>query len=159
MPGGVVEPRRRSIFKPVMFAIIGIVLLIINFGLEWEVVFRTVICNVLWLCRLLYRLLYRNLLAVSRLYRLTIYRLLHRLSVACLYRLAVCSQIDFIAINGIDSITGGGDNGFTVGKVSVHGVSGTKTGGAMSANISPAALTYLEQTGLMNPAVPVVGGW
>lgn len=30
LPGGVVEPRRRSIFKPVMFAIIGVVLLIIN---------------------------------------------------------------------------------------------------------------------------------
>ena len=79
--------------------------------------------------------------------------------VRTLYRLAVCSQIDFIAINGIDSITGGVDNGFTVGKVSIHGASGTKTGGAMSANISPAALTYLEQTGLMNPAVPVAGGW
>ena len=79
--------------------------------------------------------------------------------VRTLYRLAVCSQIDYISINGIDSITGGGDNGFTVGKVSIHGSSGTKTGGAMSANISPAAVTYLEQTGLMNPAVPVAGGW
>ena len=32
------------------------------------------------------------------------------------------------------------------------------TGGAMAGNISPMAALYLEQSGLMNPAVPVVGG-
>ena len=79
--------------------------------------------------------------------------------VRTLYRLAVCSQIDFLAINGVESISGGGDNGFTVGKVTVHGKSGTSASGAMSANISPAAISYLEQTGLMNPQVPTVDGW
>lgn len=74
-----------------------------------------------------------------------------------LYRLAVCSQIDFLAINGLDSVSGGDNGGFTVGKVSVHGKSSASAGGAMSANISPAAISYLEQTGLMNPAVPVGG--
>lgn len=75
-----------------------------------------------------------------------------------LYRLAVCSQIDFLAINGVDSMTDGeGSVGFSVGKVRVDGRSKTSTGGAMSASVSPAAISYLEQTGLMNPAVPVAG--
>lgn len=76
-----------------------------------------------------------------------------------MYRLAVCSQIDFLALNGVESISGGSDNGFTVGKVSVHAKSSAAMGGAMSANISPAAKAYLEQTGLMNPQVPTVEGW
>ena len=75
-----------------------------------------------------------------------------------LYKLAVCSQIDFLSINGVDSISGGDDVGFSVGKVRVDGKSRTSTGGAMSASISPAAISYLEQTGLMYPGVPVVGG-
>ena len=75
-----------------------------------------------------------------------------------LYRLAVCSQIDFLAINGVDSLTDGeGAVGFSVGKVRVDGKGKASAGGAMSASISPAAISYLEQTGLMNPAVPVAG--
>ena len=74
-----------------------------------------------------------------------------------LYRLAVCSQIDFLAINGVDSLNSGGEVGFTVGKVRVDGKAKASAGGAMSANVSPAAISYLEQSGLMNPAVPVVG--
>ena len=74
-----------------------------------------------------------------------------------LYRLAVCSQIDFLAINGVDSLNSGGEVGFTVGKVRVDGRAKASVGGAMSANVSPAAISYLEQSGLMNPAVPVVG--
>ena len=78
--------------------------------------------------------------------------------VQTLYRQAVCSQIDFLAINGVDSLTDGeGSVGFSVGKVRVDGRSKTSAGGAMSASVSPAAISYLEQTGLMNPAVPVVG--
>ena len=78
--------------------------------------------------------------------------------VQTLYRLAVCSQIDFLAINGVDSLSDGeGSVGFTVGKVRVDGKGKTRTGGAMSASVSPAAISYLEQTGLMNPAVPVAG--
>lgn len=76
-----------------------------------------------------------------------------------LYRLAVCSQIDFLAINGVESINGGNDAGFTVGKVRVDGKSRASVGGAMSASISPAAQSYLEQTGLMNPQVPTYDGW
>ena len=76
-----------------------------------------------------------------------------------LYRLAVCSQIDFLAINGVESISNGNDTGFTVGKVKVDGKSGASAGGAMSASISPAAQSYLEQTGLMNPQVPTYDGW
>ena len=76
-----------------------------------------------------------------------------------LYKLAICSQIDFLALNGIDSVNEGGNAGFTVGKVTVHGkASGNSKAGALSGSVSPAALSYLEQTGLMNPAVPVVGG-
>lgn len=74
------------------------------------------------------------------------------------YRLAICSQIDFLALNGLESINDTGGGGFTVGKVTVHAKQSSASGGAMSANISPAALLYLEQTGLMNPSVPVVGG-
>ena len=76
-----------------------------------------------------------------------------------LYRLAICSQVDFLALNGVESISGGEDAvGFSVGKVRVDGKARSSAGGALSASISPAAIAYLEQTGLMNPAVPVVGG-
>ena len=78
--------------------------------------------------------------------------------VQTLYKLAICSQIDFLALNGVESISGGEEVGFTVGKVRVDGKAKVSTGGAMSASISPAAITYLEQTGLLNPAVPVMGG-
>ena len=70
------------------------------------------------------------------------------------YRNAVCAQIDFYAVNGLDYASAGTDRGFTVGKVSVQGKSNANAGGAMSGSISPAALLYLEQTGLMNPSVP-----
>ena len=74
-------------------------------------------------------------------------------------QLAICSQIDSLAINGIDNMNSGeGGGGFTVGKVTVHGNSNSSSGksGAMSAFISPAATMYLEQTGLMYPGVGVL---
>ena len=74
-----------------------------------------------------------------------------------LYKLAICSQVDALAINGIDSLNSGEEVGFTVGKVRVDGKAKASAGGAMSANVSPAAISYLERSGLMNPAVPVVG--
>ena len=74
------------------------------------------------------------------------------------YKLAVCSQIDFLSLNGMESINDTGGGGFTVGKVTVHGKGSSVQGGAMSGNISPAALLYLEQSGLMNPGIPVYGG-
>ena len=72
------------------------------------------------------------------------------------YKLAICSQVDFLAVNGIDEMNSGDSGGWTVGKVTVHG-NGNSSGksGAMSAYISPAATMYLEQTGLMYPGVGV----
>ena len=78
-----------------------------------------------------------------------------------LYKKAVCAQVDYFAVNGLDSVAGGTDKGFTVGKVSVNnGTSSSATkAGAMAGNISPMAIMYLEQSGLLYPGVPVVGGF
>ena len=77
-----------------------------------------------------------------------------------LYKKAICAQVDFFALNGLDSVAGGPDTGFTVGKVSISGKSGSDMvrKGVMAANLSPLVQMYLEQTGLMYPGVPVVGG-
>lgn len=75
-----------------------------------------------------------------------------------LYKKAVCAQIDFLAINGTDSLQETASGGFTVGKVTIHGKANS-AGGKMSENISPLAISYLEQTGLMNPKVPCIEGW
>ena len=75
-----------------------------------------------------------------------------------LYRKAVCAQVDFLALNGTDILNEVSDGGFTVGKVTVHGKADSK-GGKLSQLISPLAIGYLEQTGLMNPNVPTVEGW
>jgi hypothetical protein len=75
-----------------------------------------------------------------------------------MYKKAVCAQIDFFAVNGLDVIASSSNGpGFTVGKVSVSGKSGSglMRSGAMADYIAPMALMYLEQTGLLNPAVPV----
>ena len=80
--------------------------------------------------------------------------------VRVLVKKAICTQVDFFAVNGFDSVTGNDGRGFTVGKVTVNSGSGagqTKAG-SMVASISPMAKMYLEQTGLLNPAVPVAGG-
>lgn len=77
--------------------------------------------------------------------------------VQTLYRLAICSQVDFLSINGVESLNTTGGVGFTVGKVRVDGYASARTVGALSADVSPAAVAYLEQTGLLNPAVPVWG--
>lgn len=84
-----------------------------------------------------------------------------------LYKKAVCAQVDFFAVNGLDSVAGGNDRGFTVGKVSISGKSGSDLvrKGAMADNIAPMAIMYLEQSGLMNPQVatvpdmPLIGWW
>ena len=75
-----------------------------------------------------------------------------------LYKKAVCAQVDFLSINGMDALNEVDTGGFTVGKVTIHGKANS-TGGKLSENISPLAISYLEQTGLMNPAVPCVEGW
>lgn len=81
---------------------------------------------------------------------------------------AVCAQVDYFAVNGLDVIASSSNGpGFTVGKVSVSGKSGSDyvRKGAMADYIAPMALAYLEQSGLMNPQValapdlPLVGGW
>ena len=78
-----------------------------------------------------------------------------------LYKKAICAQVDFFAVNGLDSVAGGTDRGFTVGKVSISGKSGSDLArkGSMADSLSNLVLMYLEQSGLLNPAVPVVGGW
>ena len=80
-------------------------------------------------------------------------------TIQTLYRKAVCAQVDFLAINGTDSINETASGGWTVGKVTVHGKAGNSTGGKLSESISPMAIAYLEQTGLMNPQVPTLEGW
>lgn len=75
-----------------------------------------------------------------------------------LYKKAICAQVDFFGVNGLDVVASSSNGpGFTVGKVSVSGKSGSELvrKGAMADYIAPMALMYLEQTGLLNPAVPV----
>lgn len=76
-----------------------------------------------------------------------------------LYKKAICAQIDFLSINGMDSLNETETNGWTVGKVTIHGRNTAKAGGKMTESISPLAIMYLETTGLMNPQVPTVEGW
>lgn len=75
-----------------------------------------------------------------------------------LYKKAVCAQIDFLFLNGVESLNESGNGGFTVGKVTVQGKQG-KIGGKLYEMTSPMAIGYLEQTGLMNPQVPTLEGW
>lgn len=78
-----------------------------------------------------------------------------------LYQKAICAQIDYFAIYGIEAASAGlMENSFTVGKVSITGGGGAARSGGASM-IAPQAVAYLEQTGLLNPAVPVAGarGW
>lgn len=75
-----------------------------------------------------------------------------------LYKKAICAQVDFFALNGTDSVNETASAGFTVGKVTVHGKSNA-SGGKLSESISPLALAYLDQTGLMNPQVPTLESW
>lgn len=87
--------------------------------------------------------------------------------VRTLYKKAICAQVDYFAVNGTESAVGETGRGWTVGKVSVSGKSGSDVvrKGALSGSISPMALAYLEQTGLMNPQVqtapdmPLAGWW
>lgn len=77
------------------------------------------------------------------------------------YQNAICAQVDYYAIYGIDLAVGGiASDGFTVGKVSVSGPSSQSSQNSMTgaaSMLAPAALAYLEQTGLMSPSVPAAG--
>lgn len=75
-----------------------------------------------------------------------------------LYKKAICAEIDFLSINGMDSLNESASAGYTVGKVTVHGKTNA-SGGKLTESISPMAIGYLEQTGLMNPQVPTFEGW
>lgn len=78
--------------------------------------------------------------------------------VQTLYKKALCAQIDFLAVNGLDVVASSTNGpGFTVGKVSVSGKSGSDMvrSGAIADFIAPMAIACLEQTGLLNRAVPV----
>ena len=67
---------------------------------------------------------------------------------------AICAQIDYLFEYGMSVSVYGKEagGGFTVGKVSVNNGSATAAAGARSM-IVPAAMAYLEQTGLLNPQV------
>lgn len=71
------------------------------------------------------------------------------------YSNAICAQMEYYLANGILSVTvGETGEGFTVGKVSVE--SGSSSADARGAGmLSPAALAFLEQTGLLGRAVAV----
>lgn len=70
---------------------------------------------------------------------------------------AICSQIEYYALNGVDvSVNGETSAGWTVGKVRVDGGDRNKATGA-SSMLCAAAIAALEQTGLLDPSVPVFG--
>lgn len=80
---------------------------------------------------------------------------------------AICAQIDYLFEYGMSVSVYGKEagGGFTVGKVSVNNGSSTAAAGLRSM-IVPAALAYLEQTGLLNCQVdtmpepwPATRGW
>lgn len=73
-------------------------------------------------------------------------------------RKAICAQIEYLYEYGLGVASYGREagGGFTVGKVSVNEGSSAAASGARSM-IAPAVYVYLEQTGLLDPAVPVSG--
>jgi hypothetical protein len=68
---------------------------------------------------------------------------------------AICAQIEYFSVYGSEvALAGRTGGGFTVGKVSVTNGSEVKTGA--SSTVCPLALEFLEQTGLLNPAVGTI---
>lgn len=70
-------------------------------------------------------------------------------------KLAVCAQADYFAYMGIDlATTGRVGTGFTVGNVSVsYGGGNAQSAYSASVSVAPAALGFLEQTGLLSREV------
>ena len=69
---------------------------------------------------------------------------------------AICAQLEYLNEYGIGTATyGSTGGGFTVGKVTVQ--AGASGGTALGTIICPAVYAILERTGLLYPAVPVVG--
>lgn len=72
---------------------------------------------------------------------------------------ALCAQVEYYALMGTD-ISVNGDTaggGWTVGKVSVTGGSGNSKKAGAASMVCAAAVSALEQTGLLNPQVPTLG--
>lgn len=70
---------------------------------------------------------------------------------------AICAQIEYYSMNGIETSIIGADTsqGFTVGKVTIQksaGV-GAKALSAAQSMTAPMCIAYLESTGLLNPQV------
>jgi hypothetical protein len=76
-----------------------------------------------------------------------------------LFKKAICAQVDYFAINGTEIMADSGNGGFTVGKVTVHAKASSVRAGSLSGAVSPMAIAYLEQTGLMNPQVETRERW
>lgn len=76
-----------------------------------------------------------------------------------LVRKAICAQIEYLYEYGLTVAVYGKEagGGFTVGKVSVNNGSSTAAASGARSMIAPAVYVYLEQTGLLNPAVPTAG--
>ena len=81
---------------------------------------------------------------------------------------AICAEIDYLYEYGVGVASYGKEagGGFTVGKVSVNNGSSSKAEAGARSMIAPAVWVYLEQTGLLNPAVdtapepwPALRGW
>lgn len=69
---------------------------------------------------------------------------------------AICAQVEYINLKGLEvTYAGSSGTGFTVGKVKIEG---SKTAGASagSGSLCVGAIAALEQSGLLNPAVPVI---
>ena len=72
---------------------------------------------------------------------------------------AICAEIEYFQEYGINVSVYGKEagGGFTVGKVSVNNGSSTAAASGARSMIAPAVYVYLEQTGLLDPAVPTLG--
>lgn len=70
---------------------------------------------------------------------------------------AICAQIEFYSLQGIETAVIGADTsqGFTVGKVTIQKGSGigAKALTAAQSMTAPMCIAYLEATGLLNPQV------
>ena len=72
---------------------------------------------------------------------------------------AICAQIEYLYEYGLSVSVAGREagGGFTVGKVSVNEGSSSAVASGSRSMIAPAVYVYLEQTGLLNPAVGTAG--
>ena len=74
-------------------------------------------------------------------------------------RNAICAQISYYVTDGLEvTVNGNTAGGWTVGKVKVDNGGSSKAGATgASTMLCASAIAELEQTGLLNPDVPVVG--